>query len=118
MAEAASGGWLAVDPEVGGRLFVALRDGRLFRSLDGAEELTQVEGITVGSEGAVWTDPDDPDLLLLVSGRVFTSADGGASFTEISDAIDGPARRIGEVERSRSTRVAGAHSGRWRFGRG
>jgi photosystem II stability/assembly factor-like uncharacterized protein len=80
-------GWVLADSQVGGRLFLGQWSGGLLRSVDGGDHFSEVEGDAGGRRAALWTDPDDPSHLLLVSSAVFVSHDGGASFELLGNQL-------------------------------
>lgn len=80
-------GWLTADNSVGGRLFAGFRGEGLWRSIDGGESFQRVEGGQGDYCGATWSDPADPDHVLVVSKGVFLSQDGGQHFSLLSSDI-------------------------------
>jgi photosystem II stability/assembly factor-like uncharacterized protein len=82
---------LALTPSDSSRVFAAVEEGWILRSVDGGRTWEDIKAGTEFDSHSVTVMPDDPEVVISTSGRgIYKSVDGGDSF---HDANKGMSRR-------------------------
>jgi photosystem II stability/assembly factor-like uncharacterized protein len=105
--------WLSLHPEDPKRIWGAVEEGWLIRSLDGGETWDNVKNGSCFDSHSTLMLQNDPDVVISTSGKgVFRSEDNGESFEECNTGIDRLylAQVVGHPSRPDVLFTAGAES--------
>jgi len=79
---------LALTPSDASRVFAAVEEGWILRSLDGGSTWEDIKAGTEFDSHSVTVMPDDPDVVISTSGRgIYKSVDGGSSFHDANKGM-------------------------------